>query len=608
MLNMLTTLVEYERELIVERVNAGIAATRHNGTRFGRPLSDPAVIADKLAIAAVVEEVAGMLAGAAHDKGLELIIAIDPDVPAMVGGDPGRVRQVLMNLVANAVKFTDTGEAVVTLAVADLDGGAIETVFEVSDTGIGIPAELQARLFGNFTQADASTTRRYGGIGLGLAISRRLVELMGGTMAVDSTPGVGSTFGFTVLLRPARLVGLRALIVDDITTNLTVLTAQLAAWGITTAAATDAAGALDAAHAAEAAGERFDVVLADYQMPGGDGVELADAIAAEFAEPPPVIVLSSAGGGAAARGRDTGNVARFLVKPARRLHLFDAIAAAIGAAPARPGRNVVPSDMPIPTSAGGRILVVDDNAVDQRLATLLLEKAGYRVDAVADGVEAVEAVTTRGRYAAVLMNCEMPVMDGYAAAAEIRRWEAGACRIPIIAVTASAMVGDAEQAIAAGMDAHVTKPIDRHELHLTLARLLSAVDPTAAGLTAQHRASVESLDQHVLDELDELDGTGEALRSLVTLFLRDAPPRVEALADAAARHDAEGVSAAAHTIKGSAATFGARILADLASRIEHEAGEGKLPDDDDVNAVRAALDDAMARLHDVIGHDVPDAP
>jgi len=563
-------------------------------------------------LAAIVEEVAELLAGGAHDKGLELIAAIDPGIPTVVRGDPSRLRQVLMNLVGNAIKFTDTGEVVVTLTAGDIDAESVEAKLEVRDTGIGIPVEVQARLFESFTQADASTTRRHGGTGLGLAIARRLVELMGGTMAVDSTPGAGSRFSFTVRLplghgpaavRPKGLVGLRALIVDDVATNLAVLTTQLAAWGITSTPATDAVGALRAAHAAVAAGEPFDVVLSDYLMPDRDGVDLADALADEFDVPPPVIVLSSAGGRDAAHGRDTSNVARFLVKPARRSQLFDAIATAIGAAPVGLVRTTASSDTPVATTVSHRILVVDDNAVNQRLAALLLEKAGYRVDTVADGAEAVEAVTT-GQYDAVLMDCEMPVMDGYAAATEIRRRETGDGRIPIVAVTASAMKGDAERAIAAGMDAHVTKPIDRHELHLALARLLPADRPTGS-VPIPDAPPAAGFDQRALDQLTEIDGTGDALRSLATLFIRDAPVRVEALADAAARRDTELVREAAHAVKGTAATFGALTLTRLTSRIEQEAREGKLPDPDDVKAVRAALGGATAHLHDIIGDDVP---
>jgi len=555
-------------------------------------------------LAAVVEEVGELLGGAAHSKGLELCLASDPDLPAPVRGDPGRVRQVLLNLVGNAIKFTDTGAVVVTTTAAQVDAETIEARFEVRDTGIGIAPEIQARLFESFTQADASTTRRYGGTGLGLAITRRLVELMNGTITVKSAAGAGSAFSFTARLRPGRgpitkkavrLVGIKALIVDDLPTNLTILAAQLTAWGIASTPAADAAEGLRAARAADAAGEPFDVVLADYLMPERDGVDLADALATELAQPPPVIILSSAGGVGTVRGRDTHNVARFLVKPARRSQLFDAIATAVGQAPVRPASTPTASGPPTSARPGARILVADDNAVNLLLASALLQKAGYRVDAVADGAEAVEAVT-RGCYDAVLMDCEMPVMDGYMAASEIRRREAGATRIPIIAVTASAMQGDAERAMAAGMDAHVTKPINPNELYSVVARLLGAASHSAVAPAPSGPQAARGLDQGAIDRLIEIDGTGKLLRSMIGLFLRDAPVRMEALVKAAAEGDIEGVREAAHAIRGTAANFGALTLVQLTNKIEDEARSGQLPSEGDVVAARKALDHAAAEL------------
>jgi two-component system, sensor histidine kinase and response regulator len=555
-------------------------------------------------LAAVVEEVGELLGGAAHSKGLELCLASDPDLPAPVRGDPGRVRQVLLNLAGNAIKFTDTGEVVVTTTAAQVDVETIEARFEVRDTGIGITPEVQARLFEKFTQADASTTRRFGGTGLGLAISRLLVEMMNGTITVTSVAGAGSTFSFTARLRrgrgpitkkAVRLAGTKALIVDDLPTNLTILAAQLTAWGITSTQAADAAEGLRAARAADAAGEPFDVVLADYLMPELDGVDLADALAKELAQPPPVIILSSAGGVGTVPGRDTSHVARFLVKPARRSQLFDAIATAIGQAPVRPASTPTASGPRKPAISGARILVADDNAVNQLLASALLQKAGYRVDTVADGAEAVEAVT-RGRYDAVLMDCEMPVMDGYMATAEIRRREAGTTRISIIAVTASAMQGDTERAMAAGMDAHVTKPINPNELYLVVARLLGSVSHSAVALPPSRYQAAGGLDQGAIDRLVEIDGTRKLLHSMIGHFLKDAPVSMEALVKAAAEGNVEMVREAAHAIRGSAANFGARTLVELTSKIENQARTGQLPSEGYVVAAQGALDDAAAEL------------
>ena len=431
---------------------------------------------------AIVEEVGELLASSAYDKGLELCVAIDPHVPATVRGDPGRLRQVLINLVGNAVKFTERGEVVVSATTVQADDGVVEARFQVRDTGIGMSADVQEKLFEAFTQADASTTRRYGGTGLGLVISRRLAELMSGSVDVESAPGAGSNFTFTARLQPAhgavpakvkRLVGVRALIVDDVPTNLDILAAQLGAWGIECTRASDVDEALRALYAAVVP---FDVIITDYHMPERDGVDLANAVVAEFSRPPAVIVLSSGGTRDAVRERDTSAVAAFLAKPARRSQLFDAIATAIGQAPARKVAANAVDNPPAPAASGRRVLVVDDNPVNQRLAVVILQKAGYRADAVADGAEAVDAVA-RGDYDSVLMDCEMPVMDGYQAAAEIRRLEAGVTRVPIIAVTSNAMKGDAARALAAGMDHYITKPIDRDELFLALNSLLASSSP-----------------------------------------------------------------------------------------------------------------------------------
>ena len=557
--------------------------------------------------AAVVEEVGELLAETAHAKGVELVLAVDPGLPASLRGDPGRLRQVLMNLVGNAVKFTDAGEVVVSCTAVATDGVS-EARFEVRDTGIGMTAEVQAKLFASFTQADASTTRRFGGTGLGLAIARRLVEMMGGSIDVESAPGAGSTFRFTAHLAPGRepvakspehLSGTRALLVDDTPTNLAVLTAQVGAWGIDAVATSSADEALRAAHDAAGAGTPFHVVLADYLMPGRDGVDLADAVARELADPPPVILLSSAGGRDAARGRDTAHVARFLVKPARRSQLFDAIATAIGSTPVRAHPGRAGRETPAAVARGARVLVADDNAMNQRLAMVVLEKAGYRVDVVADGAEAVEAVA-RGRYDAVLMDCEMPVMDGYAAASEIRRREGDGRRIPIVAVTASAMAGDAERALAAGMDAHVTKPIDRHELQITLNHLLAPGEARSAEPVATDPSEAD-FDEPAIRQLYELDGTGEVLRDLVALFVRDAPSRLDSLVDATARRDLDAVRRLAHTLTGSAATLGGIGLARLAGDIERDARQGNPPAAESLAALHAAFDDTMARLDQYAG-------
>ncbi len=432
-------------------------------------------------VTATVEEVGGLLASLAHDRSLELLVAVDPSLPAWVRGDEGRLRQVLTNLLANAVKFTEVGEVTLSVLVEGSTGDLVDLRFEVSDTGIGIPTAVQERLFERFRQADSSTTRRFGGTGLGLTIARHLVRKMGGDIEVFSAPGCGSRFWFTLrlptalgehLTHPPDLEGIRALIVDDVPANLRILQAQLAMWGVEVVPCRSGDAALREAQAAELSGRPYDVVLTDLQMPDFDGIGLAARLSAEPGGGPPVIILSSAGGREEARTVVGSNVVRFLVKPARRAQLLEAVTTAVGMTPVERG---APTAAPR-EAATGRVLVVDDNAVNQRLAVLLVERLGYRVDTVSDGVEAVEAVW-RGRYDAVLMDGEMPRMDGYQATRVIRAKELPGQRIPIIALTASAMKGDVERAFEAGMDAHVTKPIDIEELAATLARMVGRNQP-----------------------------------------------------------------------------------------------------------------------------------
>ncbi len=433
-------------------------------------------------LATVVEEVGDLLAGLAHERSLELLVSLDPVLPTGVRGDPGRLRQILTNLVANAVKFTEQGEVVLSVQSMGFDEGLVGLRFEVRDTGIGIAPADQAGLFERFRQADASTTRRYGGTGLGLTITRHLVQMMGGDIEVESQLGAGSRFWFVLRLpvvdgmrapEVPDLSGIRALIVDDVPANLTILGAQLAASGVAWVPAASAEAAIREVRQAAAGGRPFDIVLTDCQLPDDDGIDLADALAREAGGGPPVVVLSSSSDRDAARGRGGPNVVRILVKPARRAHLLDALARAVGAI-VPPTTSDEGAGIRVPGHAG-RVLVVDDNAVNRRLATLLIERLGYRVDAVSDGVEAVEAVRL-GRYDIVLMDGEMPRMDGYQATREIRSLESPGERVPIIAVTASAMKSDAERAFDAGMDAHVTKPIDSVELEKTLARFVTTED------------------------------------------------------------------------------------------------------------------------------------
>ncbi|HUR24198.1 MAG TPA: response regulator [Acidimicrobiales bacterium] len=428
----------------------------------------------------VLHGAAGVVASTAHEKGLELIVAVDPDVPHAVSGDPGRLRQVVTNLLSNAIKFTDRGEVGVT---ASLDGQVAGMVtFEVRDTGVGIAAADQERLFESFVQADASTTRQYGGTGLGLAISRRLVEMMGGSIGVESQAGRGSTFCFTALL-PASLepagvrlereqrLGISVLVVDDNPTSRALLERQLLARGMTVTIADDVPSALAMLRRSALAATLPDVALIDRHMPGTDGLELVRAIAAEpDLDPVRVIMLTSAN---ASRASTSARIAAHLSKPVLESRLVDTIVSVLASRP-----PVAPAALPAPAEIASevdspRVLVAEDNAVNQLVATAMLTRLGYQVDVVANGREAVLAFE-RSSYVAVLMDCRMPEMNGYEASAEIRRREAPGRHVPIVALTASAINGDEERCRAAGMDDYVTKPVTVDRLASVLVPLVKA--------------------------------------------------------------------------------------------------------------------------------------
>jgi two-component system sensor histidine kinase/response regulator len=437
-------------------------------------------------VAAAVEEATELLAERAHSKRLELLSRVDPKIPATLRGDPGRFRQVLINLLGNAIKFTERGEVVTTVEVAHEGADSVELRVAVRDSGVGITPEARSRLFQPFSQADSSTTRKFGGTGLGLAICRRLVELMGGEIGVDSEPGQGSTFRFTVRLErvpegaadpaaeTAALRGARALIVDDNATNRVFLREQLRVWGMEADEAADGPTALERLRAAAAAGSGHQVALLDMQMPGMDGLALARAIKADpdLAGIKLLLLSSWAEAGHSGESREAGIDAR-LPKPVRASRLLAHLVAFLGRGsipvPVSPER-VAAEPLASPPTRSARILVAEDNAVNQKLIARLLEKKGHRVDVVGNGREAVEAVTRVG-YDLVLMDVQMPEMDGLEATQRIRAADRPTvARIPIIALTANAMQGDQERCLAAGMDDYLSKPVKPSDLAAALDR------------------------------------------------------------------------------------------------------------------------------------------
>jgi len=445
-----------------------------------------------------VEDVARLLAIQAHPKGLEVTANIEPALPNLLRGDPGRLRQVLVNLCGNAVKFTQQGEVAIDVRQVARDAGSVLVRVEVRDTGIGIPADRVAQLFTPFTQVDSSTTRRFGGTGLGLSITRRLIELMGGECGVRSQVGVGSTFWFTARLGLAagvapeaprlkytRLQGLRVLIVDDNATNRRVLTRQLALCGIEPVVTDSSDAAFDAIWSAAQREQPFEIALVDQQMPDQDGAELGRRVHADTRLHRTRMVLLTSSGlrGDGQRFAELG-FAGYLLKPVTQRDLTDCLLLVLECeakawyARSQPiiTRHQLRSQREVDTR---RILIAEDNLVNQKVARATLEKLGYRADVCSNGAEALAAWQT-GRYSLILMDCQMPVMDGYEATREIRRCEQGGAHIPIIALTAHAMKGADAECLAAGMDAHLAKPIVREQLEDCLRQFLYEAPALAA--------------------------------------------------------------------------------------------------------------------------------
>jgi len=436
----------------------------------------------------LLEDIADLVSLPAHNKSLELACSLPDDLPETVRGDPGRLRQVVTNLVGNAVKFTPSGEVVVELTMTDIDDDTVMARFQVVDTGIGIDPGGQIAMFEPFAQADAGTTRSFGGTGLGLSISRQLVELMGGDIGCRSELGKGSTFWFTVPLGRGRASMARApkallterhmLVVDDNATNREILIRFLRSWGIRSQAAEGGRQALEAMARASAGGDPFDAALLDLDMPDMDGIELARRISADRTLLPVKLVLLTSSGrrGEADRARKAG-ISEFLTKPVRRSSLFDCLSTVVAGREIR-GLDTV-SRRPARPGPAGTILLAEDNPVNRQVATIMLERLGFHVDVAVDGAEAVK-VAAATRYGAILMDCQMPVLDGYEATRRIRSVEGNSERTPIIAVTASAMKSDAERCLAAGMDDYLSKPLSLKVMAATLDRWVPAAGPATS--------------------------------------------------------------------------------------------------------------------------------
>jgi len=530
----------------------------------------------------------------AHKKGLELALDIDPEAPDALVGDVGRLRQIVVNLVSNALKFTEHGEIVVRVGLEAEAARQVTLHFTVSDTGLGIPKDKQGAIFDAFTQADTSTTRRYGGTGLGLAICSRLVKLMGGRLWLESEVGRGTTFHFTAQLDrataplqaatpvdAAELRALPVLIVDDNATNRRILDEMLRRWEAQPTVVENGYAALAVLRAAAGNGRPFRLILLDAQMPDMDGFTLAERVIGEPAlATATIMMLTSAGQrGDAARCRELG-ISGYLTKPIRSPDLRQAIRLAL--APARDDRAPLVTRHAVRASAQSRaavgplrVLLAEDNSVNQQLAVGLLKKRGHTTVVAEDGRAALAALD-EASFDLVLMDVQMPVMGGFDATAAIRERERGTGKhIPIVAMTARAMKGDREACLAAGMDGYVAKPISAQSLFDAID---AALAPQDGGPGDSPPLLEPTIDRAAL--VARFDGDEELLRELATLFLHDCPAKLATIQEAVARKDARSLHNAAHALKGSAANFGPGAAVAAAGKLEKMGYAGDLTEAD----------------------------
>ena len=585
-----------------------------------------------------VEDVLGQFAERAQTKGLEITGLVHAAVPTGLRGDPGRLRQILTNFVGNAIKFTEQGDVTVQAFLEQELTDAVIVRFEVTDSGIGIPPEVQARLFQPFTQADSSTSRKYGGTGLGLAISKQLIEQMGGQVGITSQSGHGSTFWCTAqflkqtssalaIVPSAELTGRRVLIVDDNESNRMILHHLVTGWGMIDDLAQDATSAMTLIEQQAAQGVSYDVAIVDMLMPGKDGLQLAK----ELKTHPVgslvrlVILTSLVQRGHAELARQAGFVA-YLTKPARHDQLANCLRTVLelpglvstgqpaAAAPAPPliTRHTLAETKSLP-----RVLVAEDNLINQKLTVRMLEKLGYQSDVVENGRDALAALE-RGGYVAILMDCQMPILDGFGATQRIRdgerheaideRKKSGASspsplasrHIPIVALTANAMSGDRERCLAAGMDDYLTKPIRKEELKGALERWIQTSQPSrtmdSGNTPPPNTPAAADAFPMIFDTttmLRNIGGDRELLDQLIVLFLQRYQPMLENIRIALAGQDQRAIEQAAHLLKGTAGNLCAPEVVLAAGRLEALGRLGTLLD---APVIYTQLEAAVVRL------------
>jgi signal transduction histidine kinase/DNA-binding response OmpR family regulator len=542
-----------------------------------------------------VEDVVELFAERAHNKDLDLNCRIAPEVPEGVKGDPTRIRQVLGNLIGNAIKFTGHGEIVVDVSLDDNPGESIQAAdptpfrvrITVRDTGIGISEAALPRLFRAFSQADSSTTRKYGGTGLGLAISKQLVELMKGEIGVETRAGQGTTFTFTLPLLAATsselnrsvvssgLAGLKLLIVEDNEINRDILQNHALSWNMSVVVVASALAALDLLRKPTDHKPPYDLVLIDMKMAGMNGLELGQRIKAdpELARIPLVMLTSTLFKGEAAEAKKTG-FAAYLTKPIRKIDLYQCLLSALVPGSSSPAAKKADARHTASTSLAARILLVEDNPVNQEVAQAMLQSFGCSVEIAHNGREALRAVELKS-YDLVLMDCMMPEMDGYTATAEIRRRQSAGQLppFPIIALTANAIEGDREKCLIAGMDDYLAKPFNGESLWRMIKLWVKATATMTADVAELAVTAESVINEATLETIRTLDPNGgnELLHRVITLYLSNASTLLQSLEQAWAKGELDAIHSASHTLKSSSNQVGAHGLAEQCREVENEA-------------------------------------
>ena len=560
-----------------------------------------------------VEDILELLAEPAEKKGIELACYISGILNTRVTGDPGRLRQILTNIIGNAVKFTSEGEVLVRVTTREENDDNALFLFEVTDTGKGITPELQAKIFEPFSQGDGSTTRRYGGPGLGLTISRELVSLMGGDIKVESRLGKGSKFEFTARIdfqeghgqtldeRGSALQDIRILSVDDNETNRSILDHQLTSWGITNHCAENGERALEMLHKEAAEGRPYDAAILDMHMPNMDGLQLARIIKQDPAiSPVKLMMLTSAILDFDSDQMRNVGILQYMSKPARQSQLFNCLVGMLGnSLGSRPTPvNLEKFTFKDAPCLDSRVLVAEDNPVNQEVVLNMLELFGCKADLVENGKSAIKAVASGESYDIILMDCQMPVLDGYEATIAIRKLErahTGGQPVPIIALTANALEGDRERCLMAGMNDYLSKPFKQEQLYLCLERWLDdrtskreTTSPSTKMPNTHEDIRVKQIDEKALDAIRALQRPGrpDILQKVVGLYLGNSPNLLVSLKAAIENNEPEGVRAAAHSLKSSSANLGAASLAALCKVLEDMGRTG-------------AIESAMEKLTEV---------